>query len=202
MSPVPAQTFASHAARFSTVVGLILAVSLTTGCSKTAAPVASGGTSTISTAAATPSPSDSSGSGQCPTSNTTPFAKTKFVLHSGLAFGAFHRYIYKPFRAGTFASGQPGRLTGFIKAGLAAAFVEHEVRLALEDAKANPTLCNAISAPLSAVGNTVSGALSSLKSGDSSGLDSVNSAISSAESSATKSGIPIQEPANPSLTGG
>jgi hypothetical protein len=24
----------------------------------------------------------------------------KFVLHAGLAFGAFHRYIYKPFKAG------------------------------------------------------------------------------------------------------
>ena len=29
------------------------------------------------------------------------FANTKFVLHMGLAFGAFHRYIYKPLRYGT-----------------------------------------------------------------------------------------------------
>jgi len=31
-------------------------------------------------------------------------AKTKFVLHAGLAFGAFHRYIYEPFRSGAFTS--------------------------------------------------------------------------------------------------
>jgi hypothetical protein len=41
----------------------------------------------------------------CPTSNTKSFAKTKFVLHAGLAFGAFHRYLYKPYQAGTFNKG-------------------------------------------------------------------------------------------------
>ena len=39
------------------------------------------------------------------TTQTVPnvhFAKTKFVLHAGLAFGAVHRYIYKPYRSGGF----------------------------------------------------------------------------------------------------
>ena len=39
--------------------------------------------------------------------STTHFAKTKFVLHAGLAFGAIHRYIYKPLRAGALHSGAP-----------------------------------------------------------------------------------------------
>jgi hypothetical protein len=47
------------------------------------------------------------------TTQTVPnvhFAKTKFVLHAGLAFGAIHRYIYKPLRAGALRSGTPGRV--------------------------------------------------------------------------------------------
>jgi hypothetical protein len=42
------------------------------------------------------------------TSQTVPnvhFAKTKCLLHAGLAFGAIHRYIYKPLRAGALRSG-------------------------------------------------------------------------------------------------
>ncbi len=37
------------------------------------------------------------------TTRTVPsvrFAKAKFVIHGALAYGAFRRYIYKPFRAG------------------------------------------------------------------------------------------------------
>lgn len=37
-------------------------------------------------------------------SSPTHLATAKFVLHAGLAFGAFHRYIYKPLRAGAFTS--------------------------------------------------------------------------------------------------
>src|SRR5882757_115478 len=84
----------------------------------------------------------------CPASNTIAFAKTKFLAHTGLAFGAFHRYLYKPFQAGTFKKGASGRITAFIKGGLAALFVKREIRLASEDVKANPTLCKAIAAPL------------------------------------------------------
>ena len=57
------------------------------------------------------------------------FANTKFVLHMGLAFGAFHRYIYKPLRYGT-----THRIRSLAKAALAAAFIVHELRIAREDA--------------------------------------------------------------------
>ena len=62
------------------------------------------------------------------------FAKTKFVLHSGLAFGAFHRYILKPYRAGAFRKGTPGRTKALVKAGAAAAFAYHELKVARTDA--------------------------------------------------------------------
>jgi hypothetical protein len=62
------------------------------------------------------------------------FAKTKFLVHVGLAFGSFHRYIYKPFRAGAFKSGAPGRIKALAKAGAAGLFASHELKVANEDA--------------------------------------------------------------------
>ncbi len=62
------------------------------------------------------------------------FAKTKFLLHSGLAFGSFHRYILKPYRAGKFQKGTPGRTKALVKAGAAALFAYHELKVARTDA--------------------------------------------------------------------
>ncbi|MBO0691872.1 MAG: hypothetical protein J2P58_03150, partial [Acidimicrobiaceae bacterium] len=91
-----------------------------------AAPMSNG----ISAVTATVAAASSSGGngvepGTCPTHNTTSFAKTKFVLHSALAFGAFHRYIYKPFRSGSFSSSNhfTKRLLAFGKATAAGLFV-------------------------------------------------------------------------------
>jgi hypothetical protein len=85
---------------------------------------------------ATKSVSSTGANGQV-TTQTVPnvhFAKTKFVLHAGLAFGAIHRYIYKPLRAGALHSGAPGRVKVLLKGAAAAAFAVHELRLAHDDA--------------------------------------------------------------------
>jgi hypothetical protein len=77
------------------------------------------------------------------TSRTVPdvhFAKTKFVIHMGLAFGAFHRYVYKPYRAGAFRSGAQGRLRAFLKAASGAVFAVHELRTARDDALSDSRL--------------------------------------------------------------
>lgn len=129
----------------------------------------------------------------CPTENTTSFAKTKFVAHAGLGFGAFHRYLYKPYRDGKFKSGASGRFWTFSKAGLSALFIKREVRLASEDVKASPMLCKALAAPLANIGNSISAAYDKLKGGDASGLDSVNNSISQVESTSSADGTPIQE---------
>ena len=73
----------------------------------------------------TSSGAPSGGAGAAATSTPTGsihFAKTKFVLHVGLAFGAFHRYIWKPFRAGVFSRPLSHKLA-LAKAALATAFV-------------------------------------------------------------------------------
>lgn len=178
-----------------------------TGCGKGAqSGTASAASASASTDAAVPADPSESGADAapidetCPASNTIAFAKTKFVAHTGLAFGAFHRYLYKPFQAGTFKKGASGRITAFIKGGLAALFVKREIRLASEDVKANPTLCKAIAAPLGQIGNTVQNAFDKLKSGDASGITSVNSAVSSVEGTSAKDGDAITENDNPDLT--
>ncbi len=64
------------------------------------------------------------------TTETVPsvhFAKTKFVIHVGLAFGAFHRYIYDPYKAGAFRAGAGGRTKALLKAGAAALYAAHEL---------------------------------------------------------------------------
>src|SRR5581483_11234934 len=102
-------------------VGLVtLTLGLLAGCGSS-----SSGNSTGSGAAG----------GQTSSSQTTHFAKTKFVLHAGLAFGAIHRYIYKPYKQGKFAGGLFHHKLATIKAALAAGFAYHEIRLALNDAR-------------------------------------------------------------------
>jgi len=134
----------------------------------------------------------SSSPGSSPSSSTTShvtLAKTKFVLHAGLAFGAFHRYIYKPFRAGEFSHPFSHKIM-LIKAGVAALFIRHELRLALTDAQSSPTLSKLVS-PITSLEHRLSG---DVKSGGSA-LNQDNSAIRSLEQQSSSSGQPITESA-------
>lgn len=185
------------------VAVLLIASMALVGCGgKSHPPAGSTGAAASQSAPADPSgdPSDQAPIDQsCPTSNTIPFAKTKFVAHSGLAFGVFHRYLYKPYQAGTFKSGASGRMTGFVKGGLAALFIKREIRLAADDVKANPTLCKVLAAPLAKVGDTVKSAFGQLKNGDASGITDLNSTISSIEGTSKGNGVDIAENDNANL---
>ena len=110
-----------------------------------------------------------------------------------MAFGGFHRYLYKRYQAGTFKSGASGRIPAFVKAGLAALLIKREIRLTAGDVKANPTLCKVLVAPLAKVGDTVKSAFDQLKGGDPSGITDLNSTISSIEGTSQSNGVGIQE---------
>lgn len=181
---------------------IIPVVLLVGGCGHKQAPT---GTNASSSESIPADPSGDAGDAApiaqtCPAQATTSFAKTKFVAHSGLAFGAFHRWLWKPFQAGTFKKGANGRITAFVKGGLAALFVKREVRLAATDVQADPTLCKAIIAPLDKLGDTVQAAFDKLKGGDASGITDLNSSIGSIESTSQKDGVAIQENENADLT--
>ncbi len=124
---------------------------------------------------------------------TTHFAKSKFVLHAGLAFGAFHRWIYKPYRAGVLGHPLLHKLA-FIKALAAGAFVIHEVKLARADA-AQSRLLRHVVLPLTALGSSVALIHTALSHHqvDSGQITTANSAISSASSASSAAGQPITE---------
>src|SRR5579859_7913490 len=173
------------------VVSLALLACLAAGCKSSSTAAAGGGASATAAASAAPT--------ACP-SEASGFAKTKFLAHAALGFGAFHRYIYKPYRAGAFRSGAHGRITAFIKAGLAALFIKREVRLAAAAAQNSPALCKVILSPLRTVSETVQAAVSKLKQGDASGVGAVESAISQVKSGASSQGAAITENDNAPLS--
>jgi hypothetical protein len=122
------------------------------------------------------------------------------VLHAGLAFGAFHRWIYKPAKAGDLSHPLQHKFTT-LKAALAAVFVYHELKLALADAQADPTLSKIV-APITELQNKLHSLAGSVKSGgaspaDVTGLDSTISSIKGLASSAGQT-ITEQTPATPS----
>ena len=183
------------------VLTVALGALVLVGCGKstaTSAGSSAGVTSSVPAAGAagaagTSGSAATTSAGGCPTSNTKSFAKSKFVLHVGLAAGTFHRYLYKPFKAGTFHKGASGRISGLVKGGATALFDEHEIRQAITDVKANPTLCKVLIAPLSEVADKFTAMKSKVTAGDTTSLDTVNSSLSSISSTSAKDGAPITE---------
>jgi hypothetical protein len=85
-------------------------------------------------------------------STTKSLATTKFAIHAGLAFGAFHHWIYKPIKAGALRHPTTHKLA-LVKAGLASAFVYHELKIAADDAKSSKLLSPLV-APVTAAGTS------------------------------------------------
>ncbi|MEU9889278.1 hypothetical protein [Sphaerisporangium sp. NPDC051011] len=182
----------------------ILTVTLVGGCggkSATMTPdaavntgpaVATGPAGVAGSPAAAPTGGDSEYKGACPTEgNTRPFAKTRFALHAGLALGAFHRYIYKPLRAGGFKEGAEKRKRTFVKAAIAGAFALHELRVAKGFAAANPTLCKAVEG----VSSKFQSLTDKLKGGTATerDLDASKSSMDGLQSDASKTGFHFKE---------
>jgi hypothetical protein len=129
------------------------------------------------------------------TTQKSHLATAKFVLHAGLAFGAFHHWIYKPFKAGNFTGGNlKNHKAAALKAALAGLFAYHELKLAFEDAKASPLLSK-LAAPLTALGTKLKSLASGLKSGtlDPSAVESANGDTSTIGGLASGAGAAISE---------
>jgi hypothetical protein len=96
------------------------------------------------------------------TAATCFFPKTKFLFHAGLAFGAFHRYIYKPYKAGTFTGS--GKVAAIAKAALASVFVYHEIHEAQKQVSCSHTL-QVLESPLTKLMSVLKAAETKLKAG-------------------------------------
>lgn len=122
------------------------------------------------------------------TTGTTHLAKTKFVFHAALAFGAFHHYVYGPARAGELTHPLSHKLA-VVKAGLAALFAYHELKLAAQDVKSS-ALLSKLFAPITIVAAKVRALETSIKRGhaSSSNVEGVNSGLASIKSTAASNG--------------
>jgi len=149
----------------------------------------SSGSSPTSVASTASSGASTTGSA----SGTKSLATAKFLLHAGLAFGAFHHFIYNPVKAGALKNPGSHKLT-LAKAGLAGLFVYHEVKLAAANAKSSKLLSPLV-APLTALGDKLKSLKTSITSGSasSSDIDSLNSQVDQIKSTAAAKGQSIKE---------
>jgi hypothetical protein len=173
---------------------LIALLAFTTACSSSSSSVNNAANAASGTAAAGATP------GACPTSNTTKFAKTKFVADVALAGGAFKRYLYTPAKAGKFKKGASGRVLALVKAAAAGAFVVNRLNAAKNAAQANPTLCKALAAPIAKFSAAVSGLIGKAKRGsiDPSDLTSPGSYLSDLHDAASQGGAAFTDNTNTS----
>jgi hypothetical protein len=180
-------TTMSRRRAITTVLGAGAAAIVIAGSTATAASATRGQialTSQISSAATTPSADPG-----CSQVGKVTFDKTKFVLHAGLAFGAFHHFIYGPFKAGGLHGVAP-----LAKAGTAGLFTVHELKLAKADAESSPTLCH-LAAPFDNAGAALSSSIGNIKSGKASSADmeALNSKVNAVQSGAQADGVPAPD---------
>lgn len=150
----------SFAARWTRRLAMPLAVGAllvgVTAC-KSSSSGTSSSSSSSSVAAAGSSPSTTAAaSGTC--------QKIRFTLHAGLGVGAVHRYLYSPYKSGSFSSGASGRKTAIVKAALAGVFAVHEFKVAASDIAGCPSVAG-IESALTAATSKITGTASQLKSG-------------------------------------
>jgi hypothetical protein len=139
------------------------------------------------------SKSSSGGGTVASSSSTVHFAKTKFLLHAGLAFGAFHHFIYLPIKAGDLKHPFLHKLT-LVKAGLAALFVYHELKLAAVDVKSSKILSTLFS-PLTFAAAKLASLKGALTSGSAnpSAITNLNSTLTQIGNTASSKGQSISE---------
>jgi hypothetical protein len=135
------------------------------------------------------------------TTTTIEHATAKFILHVGLAGGAFHRYIYKPFKAGSFSHPFSHKIA-LIKAALASLFIYHELKLAVQDAKSSKILAPLL-APVTALAAKLSALRGELAGGHANGssIDAVQANGGQVIQSAGSQGIQIPDVPVSSPTG-
>jgi hypothetical protein len=132
-------------------------------------------------------------SGQVVTTCHISFAKTKFLLHAGLAAGAFHRYIYKPYRTGAFKKGAPGQKKALAKAAASAVFAFHELKVADGDARCDGPVLRRLANPLSAALSELSSLKGVLGAGNLAGIGGAAAALDGLVAKAGQGGVQIKD---------
>lgn len=130
------------------------------------------------------------------TTRTVPdvkFAKARFVVHTGLALGAFKRWIYDPWKAGSFSQGAQGRSKALAKAGLAGAFTITQLKEARDAALSDDQL-RGLGDKLSSTIGLITGFIPGLEKGKISTLQiiALSGAFAGIKALAAKDGAPVE----------
>lgn len=120
--------------------------------------------------------------------------KAKFAANAGLAAGAAHQWIVKPFREGKFKKGADGRTGAMLKAGLAGGFTYNRLQAALKNARNDPDLKKAVE-PIDQSVKDLKGLPQKLKDGDvnKSEVDTVQKVVDNVKEAGRKAGAEVKD---------
>lgn len=124
--------------------------------------------------------------------------KTRFVAHLGVAYYAFHHWVWQPYKAGGFAKGSAGQVGHLAKAGLALAFAAHEVNVSEKIARnSRDPLLQKLDAELVKLQGSFTNIGAKMKNGQFSEADvqALNDATTSIGQTSAAGGRPIQDKA-------
>ncbi len=121
------------------------------------------------------------------------FAKTQFVVHMGLAYGAFSRYIKNPYQRGDFKQGAEKRKRTIAKAAIAAVFTYSELKRARRAAESSDTLRRKLLNPIDGLLTKLDDAVAELKAGKLPDFAALLAGFTGLRELAKKSGIEFDE---------
>jgi hypothetical protein len=126
--------------------------------------------------------------------------KTRFLLHAGAGFYAFHHFVWARYKNGGFSASDPHRKSNIVKAALALLFAYHEFKVAYGIAnKSSSKTLQLLVAPLNKLGSSVNTVYTKLKGGQYSDADiqSLNDNINSFGKASASDGYTIKDRAVP-----
>ncbi len=120
----------------------------------------------------------SPGMSSCTTVGSKSIPKTRVLADLGITAGAFHRYIYKPIKGGTFTGASKAQKVLILgKGALAAGAIAHFLGNAIDNARSDATLCKYVP-NMSQIKDKLAAMGSQLRGGNTSAVDSTNSSFS------------------------
>jgi hypothetical protein len=151
---------------------------------------------TLSSCGKEAAPTNTAAGFSCPSDNTKAFATTRFVADVGLAFGTFHHWIYKPWRAHKLDKTADGHTFARIKAGGAALVTYHLISNAADNVKASSKLCPLLGERIAALSDLLSNLKSKILHGDFKSLGAIAGSVTSLSSLMAQNGNPVTETYN------
>ncbi len=183
---------AARRRRFFLPLPLLLALALlftgAAACGSKTSTTSSGSNGTTSSSSSSGSSAGSSSGTQSPSSGgatpascasvgTRKIPKTRVLADLGISAGAFHRYIYKPIKSGSFTSAtKTGKVVTLVKGAVAAGAIAHFLGTAIDNARSDATLCKYVP-NMSQIKDKLTAMGSQLRGGNTSQVDSTNSSF-------------------------